>query len=220
MRDSSSFANFCKAFTAEWFTLMSGGISVPLVIAAVYFTNPPLKIGLGLTAIVCFVSASFHIWKVEREARIRAEAARGHLSISYPQCFRDSYGNDRWRVSIQNDGSIVVANVQIKLMDVTPPPRSPLWHRDLPRLVGRAGMTLDTPPDRINVHDASDYELIIASSGSTCVIGFDNQSQQIQIENDEQLCLSYRLTSENTDPISVTFRLYIKEYKVIMERRL
>jgi hypothetical protein len=74
MRESSSFANFCRAFTAEWFTAMSGGLSVPLVILAVYVDNPPLKIGLGLTAVVCFVFASFRIWKMEREARIDAES--------------------------------------------------------------------------------------------------------------------------------------------------
>jgi redox-regulated HSP33 family molecular chaperone len=52
---------------------MSSGISVPLAIAAVYVDNPQLKIGLGITAFVCFVFASFRIWKAEREARITAE---------------------------------------------------------------------------------------------------------------------------------------------------
>jgi hypothetical protein len=146
-------------------------------------------------------------------------SARGHLTVSDPYCLSDLYGNERWRVSILNDGSIVVANVQMKLMGVTPQPRSPLWNRDLPRFVGRAGMTLDTPSDRINVNDASVYELIIAQPGSPrSVIAFDNQSQQIQMENEERWCLSYRLTSENTDPISVTFRLYFEGHKIMMER--
>jgi len=104
-------------------------------------------------------------------------------------------------------------------MDITPQPSSTLWNNNLPRFVGRAGKTLDAQPDTINVNDASVYEPIIAQSGPIrSVIAFDNESQQIQMENEERWRLNYKLTSANTDPISVIFYLYFDGKKVVMER--
>lgn len=42
---------------------MSGGLSVPLTLAAVYFDNVPARLGFAGMAVIAFVSASFSIWR-------------------------------------------------------------------------------------------------------------------------------------------------------------
>ena len=63
-----SFINFVRAVFARWFTAMSGPLSVPLAIAALYVTNDLAKALLGITAIVCVVFASYWTWRLERQA--------------------------------------------------------------------------------------------------------------------------------------------------------
>jgi hypothetical protein len=66
MRQSESFWNFCRAFLAEWFTAMSGILGVPLSIAAYFVQNDIAKLALALTAIACFIFASYRVWRAER----------------------------------------------------------------------------------------------------------------------------------------------------------
>ena len=53
---------------------MSGAPSVPLAIAAYFVPSGVAKFGLFATAIACAVLSSYWIWKIEREARMHAEA--------------------------------------------------------------------------------------------------------------------------------------------------
>ena len=62
-----SLATFGKSFAKHWFTLMSGGLSVPLTIVATFLDNKVAQLGLGLLAIICFVSASYFVWRRERD---------------------------------------------------------------------------------------------------------------------------------------------------------
>jgi hypothetical protein len=61
-----SIREYCLAFVAQWFTAMSGGLSVPLSVLAIFVENPIAKVGLAATAIACFVAASYLIWSGER----------------------------------------------------------------------------------------------------------------------------------------------------------
>jgi hypothetical protein len=82
--ESASFRNYLTAFTSRWFIAMSGPISVPAAIAALYVENPTAKILLGLTACTAFVLCSFWIWKIEREKRNDAEAKLGAVVAAFP----------------------------------------------------------------------------------------------------------------------------------------
>jgi hypothetical protein len=44
---------------------MSGGLSVPLTLAAVYFDSIPARAGFAAMAAIAFVSASFSIWRTQ-----------------------------------------------------------------------------------------------------------------------------------------------------------
>jgi hypothetical protein len=76
----ATFSNFLKAFAASWFTRMSGPLSVPLAIGAVFVPSDLVKLILAITAVICGVSASFSVWRRERLARL-AEAPAGKRMI-------------------------------------------------------------------------------------------------------------------------------------------
>jgi hypothetical protein len=72
---------FLRSFAAEWFTLMSGGLSVPLAVSAFYVKDDVARAILAVTAIACFVFASYRVWSAERMGVIALE---GELN-----CIRD-----------------------------------------------------------------------------------------------------------------------------------
>jgi hypothetical protein len=53
---------------------MSGPLSVPLTIAAAFVPSHAARVGLGVTAFVCFWGAAYGVWMRERTARNAAEA--------------------------------------------------------------------------------------------------------------------------------------------------
>jgi hypothetical protein len=65
---------FLRAILSSWFTAMSGPLSVPLTIAAVFVENPTARILLGATAFVCFWAAAYGVWARERNARNHTQA--------------------------------------------------------------------------------------------------------------------------------------------------
>lgn len=70
--DSGIFS-YIRAFGVRWFVTMSGPLSVPLAVIAYFVQNDAAKVILFTTALLCGVFASYWVWKVEREARIKAE---------------------------------------------------------------------------------------------------------------------------------------------------
>lgn len=64
---------FSRAILARWFTAMSGPLSVPTAIAALFVPNEIAKLLLGLTAIACLVFTGYWIWKTEREKVIELQ---------------------------------------------------------------------------------------------------------------------------------------------------
>lgn len=76
----SKFLGFIRTLSAHWFTAMSGGLSVPLAIAGITApdSQSKLKIGLIVTAFVCFFAAAFDVWRRENE---RAE----DIAVKYQQ---------------------------------------------------------------------------------------------------------------------------------------
>jgi hypothetical protein len=65
---------FVRSLLSSWLTGMSGPLSVPLTIAAVFVPNDVAKVALGVTAFACFWGAAYGVWVRERTARNEAEA--------------------------------------------------------------------------------------------------------------------------------------------------
>jgi len=68
------FRDFIRAFGVRWFVAMSGCLGVPLTAAGVFCEATVVKIVFFITAVFCAGFSSFWIWKVEHEARIKAES--------------------------------------------------------------------------------------------------------------------------------------------------
>lgn len=75
----SPIRQFLKGFATSWFAGMSGGLSVPLAVAAFYVPNDTAKILLGCTAYVCLVVASYWVWKKERDQRVLLQITKPRL---------------------------------------------------------------------------------------------------------------------------------------------
>ena len=71
---------FFRAILSSWFLGMSGSLSVPLTVAAVFVPNEIAKVLLGITAFACFWGAAFAVWRREREARKSSDAERASLA--------------------------------------------------------------------------------------------------------------------------------------------
>jgi hypothetical protein len=63
MTKSPTFGRFLRSFGARWLTMMSGGASVPLTAAAIYFSSPPLKLLFLLLAAFCLLAACYQGWR-------------------------------------------------------------------------------------------------------------------------------------------------------------
>lgn len=61
--------------SSRWFTAMSGPLTVPATIAALWVESPTAKILLGLTAFICFWASAYWMWNAEREKVVALEAA-------------------------------------------------------------------------------------------------------------------------------------------------
>lgn len=58
---------FLKAFGADWGERMSGPVSVPLMILALFIPNLYVAIGTGVLGIGCGVYAAYRVWATERK---------------------------------------------------------------------------------------------------------------------------------------------------------
>jgi hypothetical protein len=121
---------FVRSLLSSWLTGMSGPLSVPLTIAAVFVPSHVVKIGLGVTAFVCFWGAAYGVWAQERIARNAAEATltkeRPYISI-HGISFQHTQGARPPRITynVTNIGKLAakVENVSIRCgMELSQPP--------------------------------------------------------------------------------------------------
>ncbi len=59
--------SFLQAIVSQWFSAMSGGLSVPLAAAGYYLASDDAKHGFYLLSLVCVIVACYWAWKKERE---------------------------------------------------------------------------------------------------------------------------------------------------------
>jgi hypothetical protein len=71
-QEQSRLRDFALAYLQKWATAMSGPLSVPLAIAALWVENATVKIIFGVTAFVCVWSSAYFVWKRERDSLIEA----------------------------------------------------------------------------------------------------------------------------------------------------
>lgn len=74
MTNETGFWRFLLSFTADWLSAMSGGLSVPLTIAAVFIPGTAYKVALATLAVIALVGSSYRVWRNERRRAVEAEA--------------------------------------------------------------------------------------------------------------------------------------------------
>jgi hypothetical protein len=74
MAESPSFWSFAKAFRRHWFTLMSGGLSVPFAALSAISDSVSAKLSFAALALLAAGYAAYKIWSDERQLLIAAEA--------------------------------------------------------------------------------------------------------------------------------------------------
>jgi hypothetical protein len=73
MPQRPSIKQFLSAFAAQWFTAMSGGLSVPPAVSAFFVNNEAVRLILACIVAICFIVAAYYVWKKERVRAIEAE---------------------------------------------------------------------------------------------------------------------------------------------------
>jgi hypothetical protein len=81
MMKEAGLRRFFAAFGATWFTMMSGPLTVPFTVAAIFFDQIWLKLLLGVLALVCAFAASFSVWRRERLAFLTEIGRNGKPEI-------------------------------------------------------------------------------------------------------------------------------------------
>jgi hypothetical protein len=67
--------DFIYALVKKWTSGVSGGLSVPFTIVAIYAPNPNTKLIFALLAVAGMVFASYSVWSGERDERIKTQEA-------------------------------------------------------------------------------------------------------------------------------------------------
>jgi hypothetical protein len=136
--ESSSFKNFLKSFGSNWLTGMSGSLSVPITISALFVAPALYKWILAASGVFCLWFSSYRIWANEREKAIResekldkertlSDESGPFISLCFTCDFKhgnrmtsldthrllpDSFGGDP--LEVKNDGDSTALDVQIQ----------------------------------------------------------------------------------------------------------
>lgn len=133
MEDGPTIRNFLRAFGDQWFTRMSGPLTVPFAIAALVVPGTILKLLFAILAIISGLFASYGVWAKERLAVLKAKEdvvtvkndvlktqerlkeeieKRGHPEIVITQCMGGNDYNGQLAFSITND-SVPAINLRV-----------------------------------------------------------------------------------------------------------
>ena len=107
--------HFFAAFNGQWLTRMSGPLTVPFTLLALFVPSSRLKLLFSTMAIMCAVVASFGVWVVEHRARLSADenAEKNNPKIIAEFVWRDGITVYE-PILLRNAGQETAANVQIK----------------------------------------------------------------------------------------------------------
>jgi hypothetical protein len=74
-------AAFARAVSTDWFTRMSGPLSVPAAFLTLWLSNDAAKIVAGITAFVCLWATAYGLWRKEREQNLVLQTEVGPLRV-------------------------------------------------------------------------------------------------------------------------------------------
>jgi hypothetical protein len=69
----------------NWFSAMSGGLSLPLAIAAFYYPTESVRPYAALLATLCFFAAAFKAWETEHNRAVNAEMRFDAIEADRPR---------------------------------------------------------------------------------------------------------------------------------------
>jgi len=71
--------DFIYAVGRDWLARMSGPLSVPAAILALWLSNDTAKIILGLTAFICLLVTAYRVWKTEHDRVVEHDVRKRQL---------------------------------------------------------------------------------------------------------------------------------------------
>ena len=83
-KPEATIKEFLRSFGGQWFTKMSGPLTVPFAVAALFVPQTWLKLLFALLAIVCAAVSSYGVWAADRNALIKSEARLEEIELSKP----------------------------------------------------------------------------------------------------------------------------------------
>jgi hypothetical protein len=69
----ATVGNFLRSFWGQWLTRMSGPLTVPFAVLALYTSQTGPKLLFAAMAILCGLVSAYGVWAAERKARINLE---------------------------------------------------------------------------------------------------------------------------------------------------
>jgi hypothetical protein len=147
------------------------------------------------------------------------------LKTSGPYLYKNHPRFNHWRMKVHNEGPAGAVNVQMRLRNIDPPPRYPIWGADYPypvQLVGIAGNPQFSC--RVNQNNDAVFEIVSgwSNNGEFFTRGLDTKTNDtpIRIENGERWVLKYDIIADNATSINFSVEMFVDvESRAVMVRR-
>jgi hypothetical protein len=97
---TSGIKNFALAVWSEWLTILSGPLSVPVAVAALFVPNDILKILFGLIAFIGVWLTAYRLWKREHDKVVERDATKRQLFDDI-SALREKVGD--YRIAMESD---------------------------------------------------------------------------------------------------------------------
>jgi hypothetical protein len=123
----TGFLPFIDTLWSSWVSRISGPASAVLLLLAFFVPNTA-KLPTSIAAVVCLVTAAYHVWRVER---LRSTAAEARLTpifrfdLDHPSCTMKEGEAIYRRIALWNDGVETIDDCVVEICDATPSP--PGW---------------------------------------------------------------------------------------------
>jgi hypothetical protein len=157
-----TFVDFVLAFGVRWFVAMSVLLGVPLTFESYFVSGSVAKFLFFFCGVGCLIFSSFWTWKVERQARRKAEALVLHklIDAEHSFLFLEPSARETWSASITP--AMTVANVRVCL-DVS---------------AHSGGMGLNTWSTKRRLVLREDIRFVTGAAVSICLMEHDNGGKE------------------------------------------